>query len=139
MMNMVSQSLFVEGHNHMNGRKQGSFSKQPPILCQGIHLCSNPEGRITSFKTKLHLALNPTGSELWSLPAQKVKIGLLKIYIVWRSWIFLVLLFVWDEWSCWSERKLFLLLVCHLGCYVSKGFSLHFKNYNGNEQGARRK
>lgn len=137
MMNLVSQSLFVEGHKHMKARQ---FLKTATnSVCQGIHLCSDPEGRIPSFKTKLHLALNPTGSELWSLPAPKVKIGLLKRCIVWCSRVLLVLLFVRDEWSCWSERKLTLLLVCHLGCYVSKGFSLHFKNYNGNEQGARRK
>ena len=47
----------------MIGQKQGQFSKQPPILCQGIHLGSNPEGKIQGFETKLHLALSATGSE----------------------------------------------------------------------------
>lgn len=50
----------------MNGQKQGQLSEQPPVLCQGIHLGSHLQGKIQSFKTKLHLALNPAASECCS-------------------------------------------------------------------------
>lgn len=63
MMNLVSWSLFAEGHDHMNAQKQGQLSKQPPVLCEGIHLGSDPKGKIQSFKAELYLSLNPAGPE----------------------------------------------------------------------------
>lgn len=55
-------------------------------------------------------------------------------------WVLLGFWFVKDVSSvAGMEGESSLLLICHVGCCIRVGFSLHFKNKNGNDQGARRK